>query len=416
MSRTSHPAVLPLLPLCALVAMNLLNYLDRQVIAAMLPSIQQQLALSDTQGGLLGSAFTIVYFLVCPLFGYLGDRRPRPQLLAWGVGLWSVATACTGLSRGFLSLLGVRAAVGIGEAAYGVVAPAMLSDLVPGPQRGRVLSYFYLATPVGGALGYLLGGVLDARIGWRLAFAWVGLRGLLLAVWALYLDDPPRGGADRPGTAAPATAALGAVYRSLAANRLYVFTVAGNTAYTFALGGLAFWMPSYLCRVRHYDMARGMLLFGAITAAMGLLGTLVGGHLGDRWQRLHPNGYSRLSALSMLGATLCSAAALLATAAVGFFVALVAALFCIFLSSGPINAQILGAVPATARATAMATSVFFIHLLGDAISPGLMGMVADRLGLRAAMLMVPAFFLLAGILWACGPQRQLPPPELTGPV
>jgi MFS family permease len=403
---------LPYWPLAALVAMNLLNYLDRQIVSAMLPTIQTELHLGDTQGGMLGSAFTVVYFIVCPLFGWLGDRGRRPTLLALGVGMWSLATAATGLTRTFYALLGVRAAVGIGEAAYGVIAPALLSDLVPAKKRGRVLSYFYFATPVGGALGYLLGGVLDAAIGWRHTFYWVGLPGLLLAFFAYRMRDPQRGEADAPqapqAQAKRSTTGLWSTYASLRKNRLYVFTVAGNTAYTFALGGLAFWMPSYLARVRHYEMARGMLIFGVLTAVTGMAGTLVGGAVGDRWQARHPHGYSRLNALSMLGATVFSLLALLSASEVGFVLPLVVALFCMFLSSGPVNAQIIGAVPAQARATAMATSVFFIHLLGDAISPSFIGYMADLHGLHAAMLMVPAFFLLAGGLWFAAPPDLTP--------
>ncbi len=408
--------VLPWLSLTALVAMNLLNYLDRQLVAAMLPSMQREMQLSDTQGGMLGSAFTLVYLLVCPLFGVMGDRRSRPTLLAWGVGLWSLATAASGLAHTFWTLLGVRAAVGVGEAAYGVIAPAMLCDMVPVGRRGRVLSYFYFATPVGGALGYLLGGVLDAAVGWRHAFVWVGLPGMALAALARCLRDPKRGAADDAEAAVPAPArSLRQIYGDLRRNRLSVFTVAGNTASTFALGGLAFWMPSYLARVRHYEMAQGMLIFGSVTAIMGMVGTLVGGSLGDYWQRHHPYGYSWLNALSMVGATFFSLGALLAASEAVFFWALLVALFCMFLCSGPVNAQIINAVPAPYRATAMATSVFFIHLLGDAISPSLMGYVADLSSLRNAMLMVPALFLLAGALWALGPRNILRPPVCAAP-
>ena len=180
-------------PLALLTAMNILNYIDRYVITAMLPSIQRDLQLDDRQGGMLGTAFIVVYFLASPGFGWLGDRKRRPRLLAAGVGVWSLATASAGLAKSVAALFVARAAVGIGEAAYGTIAPALLADHFPKAVRGRIMSYFYLATPVGAALGYLLGGALGAAYGWRNTFYMVGLPGLVLAIAAWFMQDPPRG-------------------------------------------------------------------------------------------------------------------------------------------------------------------------------------------------------------------------------
>ncbi len=387
------------LPLIALTAMNMLNYLDRYIVAALLPAIQRDLQLSDQMGGLLGSAFVIVYFLVCPLFGWVGDRGKRPRWLALGVALWSLATAATGLAQTFFSLLLARASVGIGEAAYGAISPSLLADYYPQAKRGRVLSYFYLATPVGSAMGYLVGGFLGVRIGWRNAFYVVGLPGLLMAALALRLQDPPRGHID--GNVLEARRrGVWEVYGTLAKNRIYVMTVAGYTAYTFAMGGLAFWTPSYMIRVRHYSAESGMLLFGMITVLTGFCGTLGGGWLGDRLLSKTPYAYTWLNASSMLGAAGFSLAALLASSNGAFIALLVVAELFMFVSTGPVNAVILNAVPVPIRSTAMATSIFFIHLFGDAISPTLIGAISDGSGLTRGMLTIPAFYLLAGILWS----------------
>ena len=378
--------------------MNLVNYIDRYIVTALLPDMQNDLHMTDTQAGFLGTAFIVVYLLASPFFGWIGDHGRRPAWLAAGVGVWSMATAATGLARHYTSLIGARTLVGIGEAAYGTLAPSLIADYFSKSTRGRILSYFYLATPVGCALGYLLGGLLGARYGWRSAFGWVGIPGIFLAAIALLLPDPPRGSAD----AAPMQPA--STWRSaslaLAKNRLYLWTVAGYTAYTFALGGLAFWAPSYMIRVRHYEQAQGMLIFGGITIATGCLGTLLGGFLGDKMLRRSRHGYCIINAVSMLGATFGTVLALVVPSNNIFLGCLIFAQINIFLSTGPVNALIVGAVPAHYRSTAIALSVFCIHLLGDSISPTLMGGLADNTSLADAMLSVPAFFAVAGILWA----------------
>src|ERR687885_1176016 len=183
--------------LVVLTLINLFNYLDRFVLPAVLPSIKRsELRPSDTALGFLGSGFIIVYMLSAPIIGALGDRRSRPRFIAAGVAVWSVATALGGLARNYLALLGARALVGIGEAAYGTISPALLADYFPARLRGRVFAIFFMATPVGSALGYVVGGVVDHLYGWRHAFFVAGVPGLLLAALALRLHDPGRGSRD----------------------------------------------------------------------------------------------------------------------------------------------------------------------------------------------------------------------------
>ncbi|HEX7578656.1 MAG TPA: MFS transporter, partial [Thermoanaerobaculia bacterium] len=238
--------------LAVLTAINLFNYLDRWVVASLVESLKKSdLALNDFQLGLLATGFIVVYTLTAPLFGILGDRGSRPRLLALGVGLWSVATALAGRAQGFVSLFLARSAVGIGEAAYGTISPGLLADYFPKSRRGRVFAVFFVAIPVGSALGYVVGGLVDHRWGWRAAFYVAGLPGLLLALTALTLPDPPRGSQDEEGIVPegppPSTRK---VYRDLFRNTPYLLTVLGYAAYTFAIGGLAFWAPAFLERMR----------------------------------------------------------------------------------------------------------------------------------------------------------------------
>src|SRR6266568_2239419 len=154
---------------------------------------------SDTQLFSLVPAFTVVYMLAAPVFGPLGDRRARPPLIALGVLIWSVATVLGGFARSYATLFLARATVGVGEAAYGTIAPSLLADYYPRQYRGRVFSIFFAAIPVGSALGIQLGGLVDAHFGWRRAFFIVGIPGLLLAALALTLRDPPRGAQEAGG-------------------------------------------------------------------------------------------------------------------------------------------------------------------------------------------------------------------------
>src|SRR3954467_11360130 len=224
--------------LAILTLINLFNYLDRWVVAAVLESIKKsELHPSDRQLGLVGTGFIVVYTLTSPLFGALGDRRKRPPLIALGVAVWSVATSLAGFARGFMSLFIARSGVGVGEAAYGTIAPALLSDSFPIERRGRVLAVFFSAIPIGSAAGYVLGGLVDQHFGWRAAFWIAGAPGLLLALLVLLVKDVPRGQQDG-AIVAPSKESGIEVYKRLLKHKQYMFTCLGYAAWTFALGGL----------------------------------------------------------------------------------------------------------------------------------------------------------------------------------
>jgi MFS family permease len=404
--------------LAILSFINLFNYLDRYLVSALVERLKHSdLALSDAELGALMSGFLAVYTLTAPVFGALGDRRARPRLIAFGVACWSVATALSGLAGSYISLLAARAAVGIGEAAYGTIAPSLLSDYFPQAQRGRAMAVFFCAIPVGSAFGYIVGGVMGAHFGWRSAFFVAGIPGLALALLCLKLQDPPRGAQDLDVAAAPtstaptaATASIGsatkATYRLLIANKPYVFTVLGYAAYTFALGGLAYWIPAFLERVRGISPEKSTLQFGKIVVVTGLLGTFVGGWLGDYCAKYSRQAYLVVSATATLLAAPFVWFALTTPSPTTYLVCMVMGQLLMFLSTGPINASIVNLVLPTQRASAIALEVFVIHLLGDCISPYLIGALSDVYSLGEAVKIVPLAVLLAGILWAWAARAQ----------
>jgi MFS transporter, Spinster family, sphingosine-1-phosphate transporter len=395
--------------LLVLTLINLFNYLDRYIVPVLGETLRHSdLHITDTQFGLLGSGFIIVYMLAAPFFGMLGDRGSRPRLIALGVAVWSVATAVGGLAWNFASLFLARSAVGIGEAAYGTISPSLLSDYYAREYRGRVFAVFYAMLPIGTALGYIVAGQMDVHFGWRSAFFVAGVPGLVLAALALRLHDPPRGVHDPEYStthAHPGPGALGS-YRALARNRPYVLTVLGFAAYTFALGGMAFFMPKFLMRVRGLPEASVGVWFGLILAVTGLGGTLLGGWIGDRLLRVRKQAYLWLSGISTLVAVPITFVALTSSTPAIYWGATTVAAFLLFVSTSPVNAVIINLVPPTMRATAVAVSIFVIHILGDVPSPTLLGAVSDARGLDQAVLIIPVAILVSGAIWTYAAWRE----------
>lgn len=388
--------------LWVLTLINMVNYIDRYVISALVESLKKsEIAPSDLQLGLLMSSFLIVYMVSAPVFGMLGDRGSRKRIIASGVAIWSIATGLSGLARNFAGLLGARAAVGVGEAAYGTVAPSLLADYFPRERRGRVFAIFYMAIPIGSALGYVIGGLVDRHFGWRAAFFVAGVPGLILALLVLRLREPMRGIQEvLAGEAPPApVAGMLATYRQFIRNRFYVLTVLGYTAYTFAVGGLAFWMPAFLERVHQIPRAQATIGFGGIVVVTGLAGTIAGGWLGDYFLKTSRQAYLWVSAIATLLAVPFAVLALGADNSMVYFPALVVAQLLLFASTGPINSAIVNAVPAQQRASAVALSIFTIHVLGDVISPPLIGAIADVSSLSSAVMIVPVAMTLCAVFW-----------------
>ena len=397
--------------LSVLTAINLLNYLDRYVVPPIVPELKGAMGLSDTQLSWLVPAFMLVYMIAAPVFGAWGDRGSRTRPIALGVFIWSLATVLSGLARTYPQLLAGRALVGIGEAAYVAIAPALLADCFPASGRGRVYSVLNMAIPVGSALGYVVGGLVSHHYCWRAAFFVAGAPGLLLAAWVLRLPDPPRGVQDSPaadarsaagnGTPAAASSPMGPVarYWSLLQRGPYMLVVLGYAAYTFALGGLAFWMPTFLERIRGIPAVQATTGFGAIVVVTGFLGTFAGGWLGDYWLRFSRQAYLWMSGWSTLLAVPCAFVALTAPAPAVYYPAIVAAELLLFMSTGPINAAIVNIVSPMERASAIALSMFTIHLLGDVPSPVLIGHLSDRSSLGNAVLIVPVAVAACGVIW-----------------
>jgi MFS family permease len=391
----------PVRLLCVLTGLNLFNYLDRYVLNAVRTPMAAEFGVSYGDSGRLFTAFMVGYFLTSPFFGYLGDRVSRRLLIILGILVWSGGTVLTGAAHGFGMLLFYRAMVGVGEASYATLSPGLISDTWPRAARNNALTVFYVAIPVGSAMGYILGGEVAAYAGWRHAFFWAGAPGLLLAFMLLLVREPDRGESDAPGDdnrlPPPGPGDVLRLFRNVE----YSLVVWGYVAYTFALGAFAFWGPTFLERAHGLSLAGADMFFGGTIVVAGLAGTLLGGFGATWWQRRTPAGYALMLGGSVLLSVPLSLFGIITANTPVAMGLLAAAIFFLFFCTGPVNTVILEAVPVNVRSSAMAVSIFMIHLFGDMWSPEIVGRLADHLDrdLQKAVLILPAVLLVAALLW-----------------
>ena len=406
--------------LILLLLINMFNYIDRQVLAAVEPEIRAHYLQPDSPGasfwlrlhpepkfwtGCLSMAFLVFYMFTAPVFGALADRMSRWILVAVGVTVWSLASGASGLAATFLVMLLTRCIVGIGEAVYGPVAPSVISDLYPVKVRGSVLAWFYAAIPVGSALGYVLGSVVKTSdLGWRWAFFLVVFPGLLLALCCLFMREPPRGQADAAPAQRPPRMGW-ADYAILLRTPSYVYCTLGMTAMTFALGGIAWWMPAYLEEHRKLAPVFGTLppstVFGGIVVLTGLTATLLGGIAGDRLKPRFSGSYFLVSGTAMLVA-FPFIVLFLVTPFPWAWVFMTGAVFCLFFNTGPTNTILANVTHPSMRASAFAVNILIIHLFGDALSPPLLGWIIGEDRYEVGFLVVSLTVLVGGLFWLWG--------------
>lgn len=393
--------------LVLLTSLNFVNYIDRYILPGVQESIKTEFHVSDAAIGSLTFWFFFAYMFAAPLTGWLGDVFPRKPLIVGCAVLISAVNVLTGTVHTFDSLLLRHAVLGIGEACLGIFAPALLSDYYPPEDRNRVLTIFYIAIPVGAALGYLVGEVIGAKFGWRMPFYVSAVPGLLIALLVLLMLKEPERGASEVAVPEVGVQTRSSPLRhglSLGSNPAYLYAALGMAAITFSLGGISAWMPTFLQRSGYSPSTVGITL-GAITAATGLGGTAAGGWLAQVWLRRNPRALYLVSAWSALLTVPFGVICFFGPRA-AMLPALGLAMFCIFLGTGPLNAAIVNAVPAAVRATAIAVELFLIHALGDTPSPWLIGLVSDRTNLATGLGCTLVTMILATILLFLGARTR----------
>lgn len=384
----------PRTTLALLTALNLLNYIDRSVLFAVQDLVKAEFGRSDAAFGLLTSVFFIFYMCAAPFMGPLSLRFSRKAVIIAGALVWSLATLLTAVTKNFDQLLIRHTLVGIGEASFVILSPTFVADMFPEEKRGRVMGVFYLAIPVGTALGYLLGGVMGPKYGWRAPFYVGAAPGVVLASLLLFIPEPRLGQYDAPQKG-PERDTL----KGLARNPAFLTATFGMAMMTFALGGLQVWMPTFLHRAHGYSLLDANILFGISTISNGLVASLAGGWISDWLLRRTRSAHYLVSAVSLGLGIPAMCAALFANGkvmVVGIFVAE----FMLLLNTGPLNAAVINSVGPHLRAAALSVNIFIFHLLGDVPSAYLIGYVSDRYSLRLAFLgPVVAIALSSAILF-----------------
>ena len=345
-----------------------------------------------------------------------------------GIVVWSLATGAGGLAMTFMMLLLTRCFVGVGEGAYGPLAPTILADCFPVAQRGKILSLFYVALPVGGAMGYALGGFvakldpaaihqglerflgkeLGGLVGrldpayesWRWAFFIAVIPGLVLGLLSLVVRESPTGAAD---AVSPRKAMAFRDCRILLRTPSFVFDTLGMTAMSFGMGALAFWMPDYLEGHPDADLfgIERRTVFGIIVALAGLGGTIAGGLLGDRLRSRLPGSYFVVSGLGLPISAPCVVLFLVTPFPWAWWV-IFAAVFFMFVNTGPTNAILANVVHPVMRPAGFALNILVIHLLGDVISPPIVGGISGLWNIAVGFGVIAAFLALGGLLWLWG--------------
>ena len=369
------------LSVVVLFAINILNFYDRHVPGALVEPMRQEFHLSDTQIGLLGSAFIWLYAIIGVPLGLLADRWSRKKLLAWGVVVWAALTASAGLATTYPLLLFSRVGVGLGEAACAPAATSWLGDLFPPSKRSRILALFMMGVPVGGGLGYWIGGPLAEAYGWRAAMVLAAVPAVLLVPALLLLHEPARGASEpQLSTLAPAS-----IWTVLRIPTLW-WIIASGALLNFNAYAFATFIPAFFRRVHGLSVAHSGMATGALYLIGGVSGGLVSGYLGD--YIVHRRKDGRL---------LCAAAMALLTvplACVGILQPggslIIAAVFfglmyaCLSSYYGFVYSAIQDIVAPTHRAATMAIYFMAMYMCGASFGPVLTGKLSDVLARRAA--------------------------------
>ncbi len=409
--------------LALLLIINLVNYIDRQMLAAVEPPLSQELGLAPGSTGLLASAFLYAYMIGAPILGRLSERMSRWVIIGASVFVWSLASGWTVFAYSYGVLLLTRVLVGFGEAGYGPAAPALIADYFPVARRGKVMALFYLAIPVGSALGYIIGGKVHALWGWRSAFHLAVIPGILLAIFCFLRKDPRIVLANRTERRS-----IWEDAKTLLRIPSYLLNTAAMTAMTFAIGGISFWIPRFMLerqamtdglavklainslhgvpsaetlRIRDTMLADVTFTFGVIVVIAGILSTFIGGWLGDKLRPRWSGAYFTISGIAIALAFPCTLLMISLPFPYAWY-AVFGAVFFLFFNTGPANTALANVTSSKMRSTAFAINIFFIHALGDAISPPLVGWVQRATDWQTAFTLVSLMMILASALWLMG--------------
>jgi MFS family permease len=367
--------------LVMLTLVYVFNFIDRQLLVILQESIKKELHLSDTQLGLLsGFTFAIFYVTVGIPIARFADNGNRRNVVAISLGLWSIMTAFSGLARNFVQLLLARVGVGVGEAGGSPPAHAMISEYFPLKKRSTALSVYSTGIYIGILIGFLMGGYLNQRVGWRTAFFVLGIPGIIFCLlFYATVKEPRRGATDRSGSMATRAHSFNEVLKFLFGKKTFIYLALATALHVFCIYGLLNWSPSFLSRLHGMKNSDIGLSLGLIYGICGALGTFIGGFLTDLLGKKDKRWYLKVPAYAILISIFFAWGALflhntvLSVSCLGC---------CALLQStylGPSLAVAHSLVPASMRALTSAILFFVLNLVGLGFGPLTVGFISDFL-------------------------------------
>ncbi len=364
-----------------LFAINILNFYDRHVPGALVEPMRKEFHLSDTQIGLLGSAFIWIYAIVGVPLGRIADSGSRKKLLAWGVVIWTALTASAGLATTYTVLLFSRVGVGVGEAACAPTATSWLGDLFPADKRSRVLALFMLGVPVGGALGYFFSGTIAQSYGWRTAMVVAAAPALLLVPALLMLHEPLRGASE----AHPGPLGNASMWNILRIPTFW-WIIASGALLNFNAYAFATFLPAFLSRVHGVSLARSGIDTGILYLIGGVAGGTFAGFLGDSIVHRRKDGRMLCASVLALTAIPFACIGILQPAGSLYLAMVFLGLTYASLTTyyGLVYSAIQDIVAPNQRASAMAIYFMAMYMCGASLGPLLTGKLSDVLAHRAA--------------------------------
>ena len=392
-----------------LLVINILNYIDRSIFSSVQTVVQTEFHLTDIQLGLLNSSFLFIYGLATLPIGMWADRGVRKNIVTICVAIWSVATALSGFTRNFIQIFLTRSVLGIGEAGYAPASISMIGDYFPKEKRGLLLSIWSTGNLVGTAIGLSLGGVIAQTLGWRWVFYIVGIPGLIAALIIWRAVEPQRGIFDHGDNSSSdghgkIQGNLISVIRRLLKTPTYWVLVASFICSFFIIGAALAWIPTYLKRDFNLTLVEAGTISGAVLAGGSLIGILLGGWLADFLQRRMPQGRMIITTIAFLVGAPLTFIALSIHTLNAFLAVFTIAIVCLSLCLGPIQAILQDITPPDIRSTAIGLALLLGHLLGDAASPLIVGIISQTshsLGF-ALLITAPICLFLAGLICLIG--------------
>lgn len=370
--------------LWVLFGINMMNFFDRQIPAAVTEPIRKEWGLTDTQLGLLATAFTLIYAAAGVPLGRLADRGARTKVLAYGVTVWSLLTAASGMAWNYGSMFAARLGVGIGEASCAPAGNALIGDLYPAHQRARAISIFMLGLPIGIFLSNLLSGSLaQAFNSWRVPFFVACVPGLLLAVLALRIREPKRGASEAYAVAGRERE--GSPYFRVLSIPTMWWIILSGALHNFNAYAVNAFMPAFLGRYHGLNLQQANTITAFVLGAVGVVGLLAGGLAADYVSRKRANGRMLLSAISLAVSTPCIYLALGQPkgSMLPFIVLMGVGWMLIYVYYVTVYPAIQDVVEPGLRGTAMALYFFAMYVLGGSFGTTILGRLSDYFATRA---------------------------------